>query len=256
MVGKLSVLKPLRPQRNLAQEVTERLAGDIRRGRLAPGSKLPTEQEMTEALGVSRTVVREAVAALRAEGLVSTRQGSGAYVTVDQGARPFRIDPSGLSSIGDVIDVMELRLAVEVEAAALAGERASAKQVAQIRQALTALDEAIEKGDGAVAEDVAFHRSIAEATGNAQYPLFLEFLGRHVIPRQSVRVEIDTAEQQRDYLTRIQKEHRRIFVAIAARDSTEARRAMREHLRGSLQRYRKLAARRDGAPKAKGATHA
>ena len=88
-----------------------------------PGSRLPTEQKLMHAMRVSRTVVREAVAALRAEGLVTTRQGSGAFVAADARRSAFRIDPDGLSSIGDVLNVMELRVAVEVEFGS-AGRRA------------------------------------------------------------------------------------------------------------------------------------
>ena len=66
----------------------ERIAGEIRSGRLAPGARLPTEQELMGAMGVSRTVVREAVAALRAEGLVTTRQGSGAFVAAEPAGCP------------------------------------------------------------------------------------------------------------------------------------------------------------------------
>ena len=88
------------------------------------------------AMGVSRTVVREAVAALRAEGLVTTRQGSGAFVATDASRVPFRIDPEGLSSIGDVLEVMELRLAIEIEAAALAAERITPERLAAHRPGL------------------------------------------------------------------------------------------------------------------------
>jgi len=76
---------------NLAERVMARLSADIRGGRLAPGARLPTEQELTSTMGVSRTVVREAVAALRADGLVVTRRGSGAYVADNPTASPFRI---------------------------------------------------------------------------------------------------------------------------------------------------------------------
>src|SRR5262249_60635175 len=82
---------PLGPAKNRTAEVVERLAAEIASGRLAPGAQLPTEQEMTAALGVSRTVVREAVAVLRAEGLVETRQGVGAFVVRRVPRRPFPI---------------------------------------------------------------------------------------------------------------------------------------------------------------------
>src|SRR5262245_6640116 len=75
---------------HLAEQVMAHLVADIRSGRLGPGARLPTEQALTEVLGVSRAVVREAVAALRADGLIVTRRGSGAYVA-DPTAGPFRI---------------------------------------------------------------------------------------------------------------------------------------------------------------------
>jgi GntR family transcriptional repressor for pyruvate dehydrogenase complex len=138
---------------------------------------------------------------------------------------------------------MELRLAVEVEAAAVAAERANRKQIATIRSAWRAIDAALKRGDGAVAQDFAFHRAIADATGNRQFPRFLEFLGSHVIPRQSVRLSQDTPAERRAYLKRIQQEHERIVAGISAQDPVEARRAMREHLTRSLERYRNLAGR-------------
>jgi len=237
---KLSILRPLAPPGNLAEQIMARLAADISSGRLAPGARLPTEQALTEALGVSRTVVREAVAALRADGLVVTRRGSGAYVA-EQPAGPFRIAAPRTSVLSDILDVMELRLAVEVEAAALAAERSNRAEVGAIRNAWRAIDGALRKGEGAVAEDFAFHRAIAEATGNSQFPRFLTFLGSHVIPRQSVRLSVDTSAERRAYLERIQHEHERIVAGISHRDPAEARRAMREHLTRSLERYRKLA---------------
>jgi len=238
-----TALRRLRPARNLTDRAAADIAAEIRGGRLLPGSRLPTEQELMATLGVSRTVVREAVSALRAEGLVVTRQGSGAFVAQDASRVPFRIDPDAMSSIADVLNVMELRLAVEVEAAALASERATPEQVGAILQAHAAIDAAIARGDVAVNEDFLFHRAIAVATANPQFGQFLEFLGRHVIPRQRVRAAIATPKEQGEYLIRIQKEHLRIAEAISARDPGEARRGMRAHLVNSLERYRRVAER-------------
>jgi len=223
--------------------VVERIAAEIRSGRITPGSRLPTEQELVTALGVSRTVVREAVAALRAEGLVVTRQGAGAFVAADRSRVPFRIDPDGLSSIGDVLQVMELRAAIEIQAATLAAERITPARAARIEEALEALEGAIARGEAGVTEDFALHRTIAWSTGNPRFAEFLEFLGRHVIPRQSVRGALSTPAEQRRYLARIQREHRRICAAIRAGDPAGARRAMRAHLTRSLERYRRLAER-------------
>lgn len=238
-----SLLKPLRPHRNRTTAVVDRIASEIRNGHLAPGARLPTEQEMMAAMGVSRTVVREAVAALRAEGLVTTRQGSGAFVATDRSRMPFRIDPEGLRSIEDVLEVMELRLAIEVEAAALAASRITREGTATLSAALNAIEGAIRRGDSAVTEDFDFHSAIARVSGNTRFAELLEFLGRYLIPRQSVRVSLTTQREQKAYLMRINKEHRSIFDSIREGDPKKARRAMRAHLSRSLTRYRRLAER-------------
>src|SRR6267142_2018888 len=103
--GHAAAFRPLQAPRGLTHELVERLTADIIGGKLAPGSRLPTEQEMIATTGVSRTVVREAVAALRAEGLVMTRQGVGAFVA-QSARRPFRISGGELRSLRDVIEVM------------------------------------------------------------------------------------------------------------------------------------------------------
>src|SRR5687767_12511485 len=95
---RLSALRPIEAPRSLTHELVSRLTADITGGKLPPGAKLPTEQEMIAAMGVSRTVVREAVAALRADGLVVTRQGVGAFVA-NNASRPFRIRFDELHSL-------------------------------------------------------------------------------------------------------------------------------------------------------------
>src|SRR5438270_14098166 len=99
--NKLSISAPVPPPRSLAHERITRLTADITSGNIPPGARLPTEQELIAATGVSRTVVREAVAALRAEGLVVTRQGVGAFVP-ENARRPFRVEFGRLSSIREV----------------------------------------------------------------------------------------------------------------------------------------------------------
>jgi GntR family transcriptional regulator, transcriptional repressor for pyruvate dehydrogenase complex len=232
---------PIRPPRSLAHEVVERIRADIASGKLTPGARLPTEQEMIGLFQVSRTVVREAVAALRAEGLVATRQGVGAFVADDSQPRPFSLAPGGLGSIEEVLDLMELRTAVEAEAAGLAAERATKRDIRSLETALKTIDMALERGDLAIVQDFRLHLAIADATGNQHFLRFLEFLGRYIIPRQSVRV---VAPDTRSYLSTIQDEHRSIVAAIAAHSVAEAQDTMRRHLTNSRQRYAKLAGQR------------
>ena len=236
------VLRPVIPPRNLTREIAERIADHIASAKLLPGARLPTEQEMVAAMGVSRTVVREAVAALRADGLVVTRQGAGAFVAPDAERRPFRLALDGLPSIAEVLEIMELRASVEVEAAGLAAGRGTAMARRRVGQALGAINAALDRGESAIDEDFAFHRAIAAATGNPQFPHFLEYLGRFIIPRQSIRVAAHRPEGQRAYLETFQREHVLIFAAISAGDAAAAREAMRQHLGNSQARYRRLAA--------------
>ena len=234
----LSSLTPVGPSRSLVLEIGRRIAADITAGRLSPGARLPTEQELMAALGVSRTVIREAVATLRAEGLITTRQGIGSFVASLPPNALFRIESGQTESLADALHIMELRTAVETEAAGLAAERASPRQRRAIRQALTAIDTAIERGEAAVAEDFALHAAITDATGNPQFRRFLDFLGRFIIPRASVRIR---ALNLRAYLMTFQQEHHAIVAAIDARSAEQARAAMRQHLMLSRERYRALA---------------
>jgi len=240
-------LRPLAAEHKLSRGLFDQLAEQIKSGRLAPGERLPTEQELTRAARVSRTVVREAVAALRAEGLVVTRQGVGAFVSAEPQRAPFRIDPDNLQSIEDILKVMELRLGVEIESAGLAAERATRAQVRAIGSALEAIERAAAQGKSAVDEDVALHRAIASATGNPEFARFLQFIGGHLIPRRTVSGLPERMGGTRAYLALIQQEHRRIWQAIESRDAKAAREAMRRHLTRSLERYRKLAAEQKAA---------
>ena len=236
----LSLLQPLEAPRGLTGELVARLTADIVSGKLPPGSRLPTEQEMIVATAVSRTVVREAVAALKAARLVVTRQGVGAFVA-DQVRRPYRVDFDERSSLRDVLNVMELRTGVEVAAAGLAAERASPAQIKKIADRFAAINAAIGRGETAVDQDFAFHCEIADATGNPQFKRFLEYLGRFVIPRRTVWGR-STPSNPHAFLDIFQQEHELILNAIRDRAVSTARAAMQRHLVNSRGRYEKLAA--------------
>jgi DNA-binding FadR family transcriptional regulator len=233
--------------------LAQRLGAEIRSGRLPPGSRLPTEQELSVETGVSRTVVREAVAALRADGLVTTRQGLGAFVASDVQRWPFRIDANDLKSVTDVLQVIELRMSLEIEACGLAAERHTAEELGQIEKALAAIDEEIKSGRSAVDADFQFHLAIFNAARNRYFPQLLQFLGHFIIPRQMIQVEKESDSQRDKYLHRIQTEHVAMFEAIRARNAPSARKAARKHLSNALHRYQQAAAdsaRVDGAEEA------
>jgi GntR family transcriptional regulator, transcriptional repressor for pyruvate dehydrogenase complex len=248
----VSAFRPLSAPRGLTQQLVTQITDDITNGRLRPGARLPTEKAMMSSTGVSRTVVREAVACLRADGLVVVRQGVGAFVA-NHARRPFRIEVDDLHSLHEALQIMELRTGVEIEAAGLAAERGEAAQFASIATAYAMIEGAIERGETAVDEDFAFHCSIADATGNSQFRRFLEYLGRFIIPRQSVRRSLPRMEDQRSYLLRIQREHLEILDCIRAHAPARARAAMRRHLTNSRRRYQMLKAEFGDSPQSNAA---
>lgn len=238
----LALLQPLEAPGRLTAQLVARLTADITSGKLAPGSRLPTEQEMIAATGVSRTVIREAIAALRADRLVVTRQGVGAFVA-EQVRRPFRVDFDEHSPLREVLNVMELRTGVEIEAAGLAAERASPAQITNVADRYAAIQTAIERGDLGIDEDFAFHCEIADATANPQFRKFLEYLGSFIIPRRTVWGSTPPAAN-RAHLDLFQREHKEILRAIEKHEIEAARLAMQRHLLNSRARYEKIAAER------------
>lgn len=195
------------------------------------------------ATGVSRTVVREAVAALRADGLVITRQGLGAFVASDVQRWPFRIDPNELKSGSGIVQILELRMSLEIEASSLAAERRTSEDIVRIKAALNAIETEIESGGNAVDADFKFHLAIFRSSQNRYFPQFLEFLGNFIIPRQIFNVERESDKQRGQYLHRIQAEHVAIYEAIREQNPTAARKAARRHLSNSLHRYQEIASR-------------
>ncbi len=241
------MLRPIARPPSRAAGIADRLAEEIASGRLAPGARLPTEAAMMAGFEVSRTVVREAIAALKARGLVVTHQGLGGFVADGAAREPFRIETAALGALDGLVEVMELRLAVEMEAAGLAAERATARTHRALAAALAAIDRATDRGEAAIEEDMRFHAAIAAAAHNAQFERFLDYLGRFVVPRQAIRLESGPSGDRMLYMRTFQQEHRAIVAAIRAGDAAAARAAMREHLSRGQERYRSMMARRSAA---------
>ena len=227
--------EPLRqPADGLSDRLALRLSALIESGKLAPGDRLPTEQQLASAHGVSRTVVREAVHQLKSRALVASRQGSGVYVAARPHHQPLVFDPRVLESVDAVVHVVEVRRVLEGEIAALAAERATRAQVSTIRQALKAIDMAVANGGDGVAEDLAFHHAIGEATGNPQFKLLLGFLEQYL--REAMRITRGNEARRQDFMEEVQHEHRAIVAAIAAHDPAAARQHALRHITRGRQR--------------------
>jgi GntR family transcriptional repressor for pyruvate dehydrogenase complex len=217
----------------LADEIAGALFQDIAGGLYGPGDRLPTEQSLVQQYGVSRAVVREAISRLKSDGLVRSARGSGLFVAPPAERKSFKIAPGTLTDRDEMLAIMELRETVEAAAAALAAERRTPDQLASIRTAHEAFLAADERSEAGVQADVAFHVSIAEATGNPQFVAFVSFLGGSLarVIRQVLgagrypAVKRITAD-----------EHAPILAAIEARDPAAARAALEAHLAGVRRR--------------------
>ena len=227
-------------RRSLALDLVESLGDRIRDGRLAPGQKLPTEAEIMAGYRVSRTVVREALSKLQAAGQVLTRHGVGTFVVGPGEAAPFRIAPEHLATLDDVIAMLELRIGLETEAAALAAQRRSDDNLRRMRAALADFRRAIESGHDAVAADFRFHLEIARATQNTHYAELMGVLGETIIPRARLDAPVALTDERREYLRRVNTEHETILDAIARSDGDGARAAMRTHLANSRERRKRV----------------
>jgi DNA-binding FadR family transcriptional regulator len=236
---KTSVSTESNKARSLADALFRRLHGQILSGEFAAGSRLPAQKYIAEREKVSRTVVREAVARLAANGLAVPRQGAGVFVSQTPHYRAFQIGPEALAGLEDVLKLLELRLAVESEMARLAALRRTYEHVASLRLSLEAMDSSGNM-DESVEADAAFHATIASATGNEHFERFVEFLGVRLVPPRSLFLNSQPAESHKDYARKIAQEHRAIFDAIVDQDPERARAAARRHMQDSLERHAQL----------------
>jgi len=226
----------------LTDQVAEALLRRIAEEKLRAGDRLPAITELCQLYGVSPTVIRESLARLRSEGIIETRQGSGAYV-LEPPARPFRIEAAAPGSVASVLKVLELRLGPEAEAAALAAQRAKPAEIRRIRTAQKDFALAIRSGGTAVEEDLAFHQAVADAAGNELFTSFAAFLQQYL--REGVTVS-HRCSLSRGALDGVVGEHQRILDAIAARDPDAAREAARQHLQAGIRRLQAALAEANG----------
>ncbi len=225
----------------LSTKVAADLARQVESGSLQPGEKIPTEAELCEKYDVSRTVIREAVARLRSDGLLIPRQGIGVFVSEAPRAPRFEINEDALRSLRETIELLELRLSVEVESAGLCAMRRTKKDAAKIRRLMETVDAQYSDPEAvSVHYDYDFHLAIAKAARNNHMHQFLSFLAPAIVPRFQLS-NLVANEFKDQYYERIHEEHEAIVCAIEAGDDTVARESMRAHLLNSLERFKGLA---------------
>lgn len=221
--------EPVRSEASLTDRVAEILVSEITSGRYQLGEVLPPERVIAERLGVSRTVLREAVSRLRAEGLLDSKQGRGLAVKATSRPSVLRIHAVEDDDLEQVISIVELRRGFEIEAASLAAARRTESDLEDMRSALNAMRRAVEEDDVAagIEADRQFHYAIARATGNKHYVEFFEFLSGLLVKNlQESRTRSATAKRGTD----AQQEHELLYQAIKSGSPEEARQLARTHI--------------------------
>lgn len=216
-----------------AHDLVSSLTQQILLGTFKPGDKLPSENSLVREHAVSRTVVREALSKLQASGLVEPRHGIGTFVIERQAQSGLRV---GAENAASVRDLLELRIGLEGQAAALAALRRSEQQLQRMRQALDDHQDLAASGDSCIEPDRRFHLLIAEATGNVYFTQMMAQLGNGLIPRNQLGADERSGSKLARHAYLANLEHEAILNAIRRQDPDAARAAICLHLSNSRDR--------------------
>lgn len=228
----------LQSEPNLTDRVAEMLVDEITSGEYEIGEVLPPEQTIAARLGVSRTVLREAVSRLKGDGIVQSKQGRGLTVMLTSRPSVLRMQEADIGDAEQVLRIVELRRGFEIEAAPLAAQRRTEDDLSAMRRALTAMADAIASGNVAagVDADMEFHRCVARATRNEHYLNFFDFLA--VLLKKNLRVSRTRSAKVAGRGAQAQKEHEMLFSAIEKGDIELARQYARTHVENTESRLR------------------
>ena len=210
----------------LTRAVEKKIIKIIKENYMQPGDKLKNEYELAELLNVSRGTIREAIKSLISRNILEVRQGAGTFVSNKNGVPE---DPLGLTFISDIkedkkvaLDLLDIRLILEPEIAALAAVKGTTKQIKTMLEQCKIVEELIKKGEDYREADILFHKRIAQCSGNRVIENLIPIIN------SSVSLTINLTEdvfRQNTY-----KEHRAVAEAIASGDSLGAKCAMIVHL--------------------------
>lgn len=222
----LAFAAPLR-QVKLSEQIYARIFGLIAGGEFQENSKLPTEVELAERFAVSRTIVREALARLRDDGVVISRQGAGTFVKRRPDSAVLKFAP--VASIADIQRCFEFRTGFEADMASFAAARADDTAIKRIGDALAALDDIVRKGSVGTDADFDFHFAIAQATSNRFFVSVMASLRPHIAFGMNLSRSLSLMHPAAR-VKAVQAEHRAIFDAICRRAPDLAHEAMRLHV--------------------------
>ncbi|HEY3380682.1 MAG TPA: FadR/GntR family transcriptional regulator [Vicinamibacterales bacterium] len=217
------------PPKDSASRIVDYVRDLVVRGGLRPGDRLPAERELAIQLGVSRPTIRAGLKGLAAMGTVTTRHGAGTFINQSP---VLRSEPLNLLAAlhGFTREEMyETRRMLEVAGAGLAAERGTPAHISIIADEVTSLFASMEDRRTFLVYDIRFHRAVANASGNPIVAALVEMVSALYYDQRRTTAERATGPNLRDAA----EAHRRIYLAIRARDAEGAREAMNDHLQTS-----------------------
>jgi len=230
LVRPMDTLAVLAGEGKRSLRVLDWVINSIRSGEYQKGSRLPTERELADYCGVSRSSVREALSILSALDIVDRRVGDGTYVS-NCDERVLSLTLELIRGEPSLNDVFELQRILEVGIAEIAARTMTTAQIAEVKAALREMEEAVRAGDidAYFAADRRFHRGISRATGNQLLERQVQYLIEEMDRPLWRRVKGYFIRSQSEYVARSLSDHRRLVAAFVSRDTASARRVMEEH---------------------------
>lgn len=229
-------IKPIKPKR-ISDQVFDQIRELIYRGKLKPGEKMLTERELAEAMKVSRTTIRDAIQRLVTMGLIDQKQGKGTFVKSIDAALENPLAKAMKAQNASLDDLLEVRMGLECNAAALAAKRADGTDIAAMEQTIHEMQTEINSGRLGTEADTAFHMAIAYAAKNPLHILIMRnfydylFLG--------ISENLTCLYEDPENIQKILRQHRAILTSIKSRDPYKANTSMGEHINCVLNFFKK-----------------
>jgi GntR family transcriptional repressor for pyruvate dehydrogenase complex len=220
-------IKPIKPKR-ISDQVFDQIRELIYRGRLKPGEKLMTERELAQAMNVSRTTIRDAIQRLVAMGLIVQKQGQGTFVKSVDDVVETPLAKAMATQDASLEDLLEVRMGLECNAAALAAARADETDITALNQSMLEMEEEVNSGRLGTEADTAFHMAIAYAAKNPLHILIMRNFYDYLF--HGIRENLSCLYEEPENVQIILHHHQGILDTIMARDPSTAYSAMKEHI--------------------------
>jgi GntR family transcriptional repressor for pyruvate dehydrogenase complex len=220
-------IKPIKPKR-ISDQVFDQIRELIYRGKLKPGEKLMTERELARAMNVSRTTIRDAIQRLVTMGLIVQKQGQGTFVKSVDDTLENPLAKAMETQDASLEDLLEVRMGLECNAAALAAKRADETDISALQQSVQEMEVEVASGRLGTEADTAFHMAIAYAAKNPLHILIMRNFYDYLF--HGIGENLACLYEEPENIQEILRQHKTILESIMSRDPYKAYTAMNEHI--------------------------